>query len=309
MTQKCACVFVWASVCENIPVNVPPSSKSRPQPRSLGFLPHLAICSVAPFRRCHSSNGCDLLEYNTNVAHLSGAKYLGKKGQKTELWKMSQPKKNNHGNREMLSKTKKKWNSSDTPHISLCLYFCYIHQTGSSVFFLAKKAQHPTLNHHPSTLQPPPASCHLVDHREATLPHHPTSRPPWRHRFETWLHTPGSDRIGQIFSRSKKLGNCCGQKIKRGKRWGKVRVVFFSHNSFILFFELRHKMPWFVGGFKRVCSNNVLRKKMMRCTYEHWPRNLLCTHLTTHINDMGVSHRYTNIGWSLGPYTQPKKKW
>lgn len=47
---------------------------------------------------------------------------------------------------------------------------------------------------------------------------------------------------------------------------------------------------------------------MRRRTYEHWPKNLQCTHLTTHINDMGVSHRYTNKGWSLGHYTQPIKK-
>ena len=169
-----------------------------PNPRSLGFLQHLAICSVAPSRRCHSSNGCDLLEYNTNAAHPSGAKYLGKKVEKTRTPEDVPTKKSNRGNHEMLPKTKINETLSKDPLISLYVSIFLLHTVKPnrvSLFFLGKESTAPNIEP-PPPLQPPTSASHLVDHREATLHHHPIVRPPWSHRFETWRHTPGSDRIG-----------------------------------------------------------------------------------------------------------------
>lgn len=183
ITPKIPSQCVWKHPCQ------------RPSILTLPFLQHLAICSVAPSRRCHSSNGCDLLEYNTNVAHPSGAKYLGKNGANQNSGRRPNQK-NNHGNHEMLSKTKINETLSEDPLISLYISIFLLHTPNRVSFLFFWQRKHSTQHWTTTTTLQPPLASHLVDHREATLHHHPIVRPPWSHRFETWQHTPGSDRIG-----------------------------------------------------------------------------------------------------------------
>lgn len=177
------------------------------------------------------------------------------------------------------------------------------------MFFFGKESTAPNIggHHHPSTSNPPASRpCRSSRSHSAPSSHRKATLAPsfWNLAAYSWKRSIfGSVEFSLV---PKKRQGKLWTKIMPRKRWGKVRVVF-SQNSYYLFFWLRNKMPWFVGGFKRSAVIKSCEKKMRRCTYEHWPRNLLCTHLTIHTNDMGVSHRYTNTGWSLGHYTQPRK--
>lgn len=263
VSEKSAGKKKHTKMCENIPVNVPPSSKSHPQPRSLGFLQHLAIYSVAPFRRCHSSNGCDPLEYNTNVAHPSGAKYLGKKVAKNQNSGRCPNQENNHGNHEILPKTKKNETLSKDPLISLyiSIFVTYTKQ-GLLVFLGGKKAQHPTLNHHhPSNPQPPGIPpCRSSRSHSAPSSHRKATLAPsfWNLAAYSWKRSIFGSV--EIFPRSEKTPRKVVDKNTcQGKDGGKFGVVFSQNSDY--FFLVKKQDAVVCGWFQKICSNKVLRKK------------------------------------------------
>lgn len=99
-----------------------------------------------------------------------------------------------------------------------------------SLFFWGER-KHST--QHWTTTTPPtpnPPASHLVDHHAATLLHHPIVRQPWRRRFETWRHTPGSDLF------SDRLKFSLVPKKRQGKLWTKIHAKEKMGESLELFF-------------------------------------------------------------------------
>lgn len=209
----------------------------------------------------------------------------------------------------MLPKTKiNKTLSKDTPtYLSISLFKVTYTKQGLLLFFGGKKGTAPNIGgHHPPN---PPTSasrpCRSSRSHSAPSSHRKATLAPsfWNLAAYSWK------RFGSVkkwFPRSKKRGKVVDKNNAKEKMGESLELFFLTIATIFL---VKKQDAMVCGWFQKICSYNIMsyEKKMRRCTYEHWPRNLLCTHLTIHTNDMGVSHRYTNTGWSLGHYTQPRK--